>query len=123
MACIRKAGPALMLGAAGILTLAPPAFADDDVAVAPTPVPHLSSPDNLPPGTVADPPPDTGRLGYLRELWHAVQTQEISGGNALLLLTQLPMDAPAPAMTPPGGPPPPPTSQPETPAPIADPAP
>ncbi len=109
-----------MIGAATLLMLAAPASADDDTTVTPTPVPHLSSPDNLPPGTVADPPPDTGRLGYLRDLWRAVQTQEISGGNALLLLTQMPMDAPAPAA--PAAPPAPlPTPSPEPAA--ADPAP
>ena len=32
-------------------------------------------------------------MSYLRELWHAYQTQEVSGGDALLLLTQRPMDA------------------------------
>lgn len=118
MARIGKFGPPLMIGAATMLTLAAPASADD-TTVTPTPVPHLSSPDNLPPGTVAEPPPTTtGRLGYLRELWQAVQTQDISGGNALLLLTQMPMDAPAP---PPGPPSPVPTPQPEPP--IVDPAP
>ena len=30
---------------------------------------------------------------YLRDLWHAVQTQDISGKDALLLLTQRPLDA------------------------------
>jgi hypothetical protein len=95
MGRIRKFGCPLVISAAGMLALAAPAPADDDVAVAPAPVPHLSSPTNLPPGTVTDPPPPAGRMDYLRDLWHAVQTQEISGGNALLLLTQMPMDAPA----------------------------
>jgi hypothetical protein len=72
----------------------------------PTPpeeVPHLSSPENLPPGT-SDTPVDQGQprsLGYLRDLWHAVQTQEVSGKDALLLLTQRPMSpnaAPPPGM-------------------------
>ena len=66
------------------------------VAVAaPTPVQHLSSPDNLPPGTSADALPPQGRLGYWRDLLHAMRTQEVSGGDALLLLTQRPMDADA----------------------------
>jgi hypothetical protein len=58
-------------------------------------VPHLPSPDNLPPGTTEDPtgPPQGHGLSYLRDLWHAVQTQDVSGGDALLLLTQRPMDA------------------------------
>jgi hypothetical protein len=64
----------------------------------PTPpdgMPHLSSPDNLPPGTT-DTPVGGGQprtLGYLRDLWHAVQTQEVSGKGALLLLSQRPLDA------------------------------
>ena len=58
-------------------------------------MPHLSSPENLPPGT-SDVPlePEQGRgTSYLRDLWHAVQTQDISGKDALLLLTQRPLDA------------------------------
>jgi len=66
-----------------------------DPVTPPDGVPHLSSPENLPPGTT-DTPPDANQprsLGYLRDLWHAVQTQEVSGRDALLLLTQRPMDA------------------------------
>ncbi len=63
-------------------------------------VPHLASPENLPPGTTETPTQQT-RLGYLRDLWHAMQTQEVSGGDALLLLAQRPMSA-----TPAGGLPP-----------------
>ena len=66
-----------------------------DPATPPDGVPHLSSPENLPPGTT-DTSPDANQphgLGYLRDLWHAVQTQEVSGKGALLLLTQRPMDA------------------------------
>jgi resuscitation-promoting factor RpfA len=58
-------------------------------------MPHLSSPENLPLGTT-DTPPDASQsrgLGYLRDIWHAYQTQEVSGRDALLLLTQRPMDA------------------------------
>ncbi len=64
-------------------------------------VPHLLSPENLPPGT-SDAPvaPSQPRLTYLQDLWHAMQTQEISGSDALLLLTQRPMVANA---TPPQG--------------------
>ena len=70
---------------------------------------HLSSPENLPPGTTDAPAPQGGG-SYLRDLWHAYQTQEISGRDALLLLSQRPMDpaaAPPPGMpanpTPPSG--------------------
>jgi hypothetical protein len=71
--------------------------AGDPALPAPPPaeVPHLSSPENLPPGT-SDVPlePEQGRgTSYLRDLWHAVQTQDISGKDALLLLTQRPLDA------------------------------
>lgn len=74
-------------------------------AAAPAPVQHLSSPDNLPPGTSADAIPPQGRLGYWRDLLHAMRTQEVSGSDALLLLTQRPLDAdtaPPPGM--PAGP-------------------
>lgn len=75
-----------------------------DPAAPPAEVPHLSSLENLPPGTTNTPPdPDQGRgFGYLKDLWHAVQTQEVSGKDALLLLTQRPMDAEA--VPPPGMP-------------------
>lgn len=70
-----------------------------DVATAPPDgVPHLSSPENLPPGTTETPAPQT-RLSYLRDLWHSMQTQEVSGSDALLLLTQRPMTA-TPGMQP-----------------------
>jgi hypothetical protein len=85
-------------------------------------VPHLSSPENLPPGTT-DAPPDANQprsLSYLRDIWHAYQTQEVSGRDALLLLTQRPLDpnaAPPPGMpanpTPPLPPEPPPPLLPE----------
>src|SRR5690349_17523226 len=70
-------------------------------AAPPAEVPHLASPENLPPGTSMTPAQSSGGSGsYLRELWHAVQTQEVSGKDALLLLTQRPMNANA---TPPPG--------------------
>ncbi len=66
-------------------------------------VPHLASPENLPPGASEVPvgPNESANVTYLRELWHAVQTQEISGGDMLLALAQRPMTSPAP---PPVGP-------------------
>ena len=64
-------------------------------------VPHLLSLENLPPGTSEAPvAPSQPRLTYLKDLWHAMQTQEVSGSDALLLLTQRPMTANA---TPPAG--------------------
>lgn len=148
MAGMRRVGWPMVLGVAGFVTFAAPAWADDTTPAPPPPgpdqsapaatpastpavdgppapgpvgdapapvdadgVPHLSSPQNLPPGTVANPPQESGRrLSYLRDLWHAVQTQEVSGSGALLLLTQMPMDPEspsAPRIAPPSAPPPP----------------
>lgn len=85
-------------------------------------VPHLPSPENLPPGTsVASSAPSQPRLTYFRELWHAMQTQEVSGSDALLLLTQRPMVADAPP--PPGLPAGPQVPPPAAPAPPVTPAP
>jgi hypothetical protein len=138
-----KSGALGMSGALGIvaaLTLsAPAAFADPAGAPGPAPgpgpaaapdatvqaagtdpvtppdgMPHLSSPQNLPPDTTSTPPDDNQQrgLGYLRDLWHAVQTQDVSGRDALLLLTQRPLDpnaAPPPGLPPGPTPPLPPT--------------
>lgn len=58
-------------------------------------VPHLPTPDNLPPGTTAA--PTEGRnLGYIRDLWHAVRTQDVTMTDALLLFAQRPMSSNAP---------------------------
>ncbi|MGP4056241.1 hypothetical protein ACTWP6_15695 [Mycobacterium sp. 4D054] len=88
-------------------------------------VPHLASPENLPPGTSTT-PTQQSRLGYLRDLWHAMQTQEVSGSNALLLLTQRPLSSSAPMGMPsgpqPAAPPaaaPAPAAVPVAPAPVA----
>lgn len=62
-------------------------------AAPPAPVQHLSSPDNLPPGTSGDAPAPQSRLNYWRDLLHAMRTQDVSGSDALLLLTQRPLDA------------------------------
>jgi resuscitation-promoting factor RpfA len=73
----------------------PPTNAPATQAAPPDGTPHLMSPQNLPPGTSTAPadPGESQGLTYLRELWQAVQTQNISGKDALLLLTQRPMDA------------------------------
>jgi len=127
--------------AAAMMLAAPTALADPATPVPPPPpppsqdatvqgeaagpakppeaVPHLPSPENLPPGTVDDPvAPSQPRLTYLRELWHAVQTQEVSGSDALLLLTQRPLDAnaaPPPGVAPGPQPPLPPPAPPPAP--------
>ena len=89
---------------------------------APAEVPHLASPDNLPPGTIDDPvAPSQPRLTYLRELWLAMQTQEVSGSDALLLLTQRGLVANS--TPPPGMPPGPQAPLPPAPAPAPPPAP
>ncbi|BBX06019.1 transglycosylase family protein [Mycolicibacterium aichiense] len=94
---------------------AAPAPGTDVVAASPTEqlpdgMPHLTSPENLPPGTSDQPegPQDGPNVTYLKELWHAIQTQQVSKGDALLALTQRPLNTPVtndPSMgTPPGDP-------------------
>ena len=61
-------------------------------------VPHLPSPDNLPPGTTQT-APEGPKMSYLRYLWQAVQTPGITMSDALVLIAQRPMDAQAPAPT------------------------
>lgn len=73
---------------------ADPLSAPPAVALGADGVPHLASPDNLPPGTSVTPTPQA-KLGYFRDLWHAMRTQEVSGSDALLLLTQRPMSSSA----------------------------
>ena len=71
------------------------------VPAAPAAVPHLSSPDNLPPGTTEIPAATDSQpnLSYLKQLWHAVQTQEVSGNDALLALAQRPMTSQDPGQS------------------------
>jgi resuscitation-promoting factor RpfA len=68
-----------------------------EVPAPPEGIPHLASPENLPVGSTMDPaarPAESANVTYLKELWHAIQTQEISGKDALLALTQRPLDTP-----------------------------
>jgi hypothetical protein len=77
-------------------------LASGEIPAVPAEVPHLPSPDNLPPGATIVPPPggqNGGNQTYLRELWHAVQTQEISGGDMLLALAQRPLSTDAPPVS------------------------
>jgi hypothetical protein len=125
-------GGLLTLCAAVAFCLAPAASAEPAPAADPPPepapvgVPHLPSPENPPPGTTTEPVGQTGSRGltYLRELWHAMQTQEISMQDALLLFTQRPLD---PDATPPPGmaphPQPLPTAAPEAPTAVTSPVP
>lgn len=61
------------------------------VAAPPAEVPHLTSPQNLPPGTTDTPDQQSRGLGYLRDLLHAIRTQDVKPSDALLLLAQRPM--------------------------------
>ena len=71
-------------------------------------VPHLPSPDNLPPGTTQT-APEGPNMSYLRYLWQAVRTPGATMSDALILIAQRPLDAkastqsatPAPADFPP----------------------
>ncbi|MFI5510194.1 transglycosylase family protein [Mycobacterium sp. NPDC051804] len=63
----------------------------------PAEVPHLSSPENLNPGTTTDRgavTTDSPNVSYLKEIWHAIQTQDVTGKDALLALTQRPLTTP-----------------------------
>jgi resuscitation-promoting factor RpfA len=62
-------------------------------------VSHLPSPESLPPGTTQT-PPQRRTLGYLRDIWQAVRTEDVTMGDALLLLAQRPMDSVAPGTAP-----------------------
>ncbi|AQA05392.1 hypothetical protein BVC93_26775 [Mycobacterium sp. MS1601] len=89
------AAPAPLPGAPAPLPGAPAPLA---APLPPAEVQHLSSPENLPPGASLTPtgPQQSSGVSYLRELWHAVQTQEVSKADAVLLLTQRPMNADTP---------------------------
>jgi hypothetical protein len=97
------------------------AMTDPAAALPPMPdgVPHLTSPDNLPPGSTMDPGAtdgDSPNVSYLKDLWQAVQSHDISGKEALIMgLGQRGMNTPYPQQAP--GP-----NVPVTPPPPADPA-
>ncbi|WP_313672979.1 transglycosylase family protein [Mycolicibacterium sp.] len=68
-------------------------------------VPHLPSPTNLPPGTTTDPVGMSNpNVSYLRELWRAVQNNDIDKNDLLLALAQRSFTGPIPVDTPPGAP-------------------
>ncbi|MGZ5394814.1 MAG: transglycosylase family protein, partial [Mycobacterium sp.] len=84
------------------LNVPQPAFDAANQAVSgelpvPAEVPHLSSPDNLNSGTTTDRAAVTDsspNVSYLKEIWHAIQTQDVTGKDALLALTQRPLTTP-----------------------------
>jgi hypothetical protein len=68
-------------------------------------VPHLASPDSLPPGSTMDPDAnsadDSPNVSYLKDLWQAVQSHDISGKEALIMgLSQRGMNTPYPQQAP-----------------------
>ena len=86
---------------AAVVPVAPAAAA---VSTAPPDgVSHLPSPDNLPPGTTQA-APEGPNMSYLRYLWQAVRTPGVTMGDALMLITQRPMDAKSAAPSSPTGP-------------------
>lgn len=76
-----------------------PAIPAQAVAVSssPTPpdgVPHLTTPDHLPPGTTQEKTQNQGGTrGYLKDIWQAVRSGDVSTGEALLLIAQRPMNS------------------------------
>lgn len=98
--------------AAAPAPIPPPAPVTDGAVVQAAPVqagpegvPHLPSPEALPPGSTMDPSVMAGgespNVSYLRDLWHAVQNQELSGREALLLgISQRNLNTPIPAQAP-----------------------
>jgi len=64
-------------------------------------VQHLPSPDSLPPGTSDDPlsQDPNPNVSYLKDLWHAIQNQEVDRSDLLLALTQRSFTSPVPSGT------------------------
>ncbi|MEI6698311.1 MAG: dopamine receptor D4 [Actinomycetes bacterium] len=94
---IGRLGISLALFAAPAATADPvdPAAPEPAVVVDLTPadgVPHLPSPDNLPPGTTQA-APEGSNMSYLRYLWQAVHTPGVTMSDALLLIAQRPLGA------------------------------
>jgi hypothetical protein len=65
-------------------------------------VQHLPSPDSPPPGTTTDPgaPPTNPNVSYLKDLWHALQNDQIDRDELLLALAQRSFTGQIPAATP-----------------------
>ncbi len=74
----------------------PLAVPSDAVAVSLTPpegIPHLFTPDNLPPGATQVETRSTSTRDYLKDVWEAVRSGDVTTGEALLLIAQRPMDS------------------------------
>lgn len=52
---------------------------------------HLPSPDSLPPGTTTT-APEHSTLDYLKDVWQALRSKDVTASDALLLLAQRPVD-------------------------------
>ena len=66
------------------------------IEAAPAGMPHLPSPENLPPGTTQT-APERRTLGYLRDIWNSVRTEDVTMSDMLFLIAQRPMTAAPPA--------------------------
>jgi hypothetical protein len=62
---------------------------------------HLPSPDSLPPGTSAEPvgSQTNANVGYLKDLWQAIQNKQVDREDLLLALAQRSFTAPIPGDT------------------------
>ena len=61
-------------------------------------VQHLPSPENLPPGTSDEPvgPQTNPNVSYLKDLWQAIQNDEVDRSDLLLALSQRSLTSPVP---------------------------
>lgn len=82
-----------------VVDVAPASDAALTSVTMPDVVPHLPSPDNLPPDTTRE-PPERRTLGYLRDIWNTVRTEDVTMSDMLLLIAQRPMNAPPRALPP-----------------------
>ena len=59
---------------------------------------HLPSPDSLPPGTSAEPvgSQTNANVGYLKDLWQAIQDKQVDREDLLMALAQRSFTAPIP---------------------------
>ena len=81
---------------AGTATGAPAVVAAAAPAAPADGVPHLPSPENLPPGTTtaSTAPPTNPNVSYLKDVWRAIQNDEIDRSGLLMALAQRSFTAP-----------------------------
>ncbi|KRD09751.1 transglycosylase [Mycobacterium sp. Root265] len=82
--------PAALVAAPGAPAVVAAPAVDPLAPVPAEGVPHLISPESLPPGTTLDPntlPNESPNVSYLRQIWNAVQDQQITGKDALIAVT------------------------------------